>query len=210
MPGGCPRCLVRKSQVCCSLCTPDYHLFGILPSLTAPKECLVQASRVPVKYIMSSLDHKLHVALHVFRREKTLLLYGRRQLNNRGPSIILGDDQLKRVIHCARAHKLDSVEALVREMKWSRARELGEEILKLVHEYVLPPSYVVSPPSLIRCNIPFLCPFSDIIPTLPSAPRCLPQIRPTTSSQAVGSLLPNGNVEHASSMVISVSDDSLL
>lgn len=83
---------------------------------------------------MGSVDVRFHDALHEFRREKTLQLFGRRHLHNWGPGTVMGDTTLKRIIDCSRAYKLGSMEALVRETKWTRAGEYGNDILQLVVE----------------------------------------------------------------------------
>lgn len=97
---------------------------------------ITHASKVTTGYKMSSIDDKLHTALHAYWRQKTALLFGQRHLNNLGPGVVMGNELLQRIIDCARAHKLDSVDTLVRETKWVRAQELGEDVLRLVSEYV--------------------------------------------------------------------------
>lgn len=88
---------------------------------------------------MTTVDselHALHVALHAFRREKMQQTYGRHRLNNLGPAIIMGDSQLKQILECARLHKLNTVEDVVREIQWWRAEDLGADVLRLIQQYV--------------------------------------------------------------------------
>ncbi|EIW61392.1 P-loop containing nucleoside triphosphate hydrolase protein [Trametes versicolor FP-101664 SS1] len=134
----CPRCFVPPppSRPCCSLCSPEYHLLAILPSLTIaapPKPAAAsRASKVQSKYTMSAADVKLQAALNTFRRDKTAAIYGRSHLLNMGGSSIMTNNVLQRIVDCARARKLTSTAILYRETKWSRVDELGEEVLRVV------------------------------------------------------------------------------
>ncbi|EJF63964.1 hypothetical protein DICSQDRAFT_54932, partial [Dichomitus squalens LYAD-421 SS1] len=136
-PQGCIRCVLKPSPVCCSLCSPTHPLFAVLPSpsnqsSSAPTASSARASKVP-SAPMDPQDVQLQAALHAFRREQTIKVYGQRRLNSNGPGAIMGDEVLRRVVDCARVHKLGTVEALARETKWSRAHELGDEVLRIVH-----------------------------------------------------------------------------
>ncbi|TBU21121.1 hypothetical protein BD311DRAFT_633283, partial [Dichomitus squalens] len=135
-PQGCARCVLRPSPICCSLCSPTHPLFAILPNPSHQSSSAQAASSARASKVSSApmdpQDCQLQAALHTFRREQTIKVYGRRRLNSNGPGAIMGDEVLKRIVDCARSHKLGTVEALARETKWSRAHELGEEVLKIV------------------------------------------------------------------------------
>lgn len=178
-PQGCSRCLLQPSDVCCSLCTPNHPLFNILPSLSpsaAPKDHSAHASRVKTSYTMDTVDRRFQASLHSFQHEKTLLLFGRRHLNNIGPGIIMGNNLMEHIIACARVHKLETLEGLTRETKWSQAKEFGEEILRLVFEYVAPISVVlpllslINPPDTTQSRAPLLPP---AVPTQVHSDRLL-------------------------------------
>lgn len=85
---------------------------------------------------MDAVDFKFRTALNDYRREKTVQIFSRAHLYNLGPGAIMGDDILKRIVDCARAQKLDSLDALKKETKWSRADELGNGVLELVSRCV--------------------------------------------------------------------------
>ncbi|KAI0635614.1 P-loop containing nucleoside triphosphate hydrolase protein [Trametes polyzona] len=132
----CGRCFVPppSSPPCCSLCTPDYDLLAILPNPAASpiKPSIPRASKVSTKHDMSADDLTLQRALNTFRRDKTTAKYGPQHLRNLGPALIMSNDVLKRIADCARARKLTCVEDLLRETKWNKASEFGEEVLRVV------------------------------------------------------------------------------
>ncbi|KAI0741660.1 P-loop containing nucleoside triphosphate hydrolase protein [Daedaleopsis nitida] len=127
----CLRCTGTPPTICCSLCTPDHPIFAVLPPCDEPlpKTSTPRASQVDTSYKMNDIDIKLRSALHEFRRMQTLQTYGRAHLNNLGCGAIMGDDVLRRVLDCARANKIRSVDSLYRETKWNWSRELGNEVL---------------------------------------------------------------------------------
>ncbi|KAI1783376.1 P-loop containing nucleoside triphosphate hydrolase protein [Ganoderma leucocontextum] len=135
--GPCPRCVPMPSPICCSLCSPSHKLFDILPPLEADdsgaKAPSKQASKV-TSTPMTSTDTRLQAALHAFRRDQTIKLFGCRHLNSNGPGAIMGNEILERIIECARVRKLADLDALYRETKWNRAQELGTDVLKIIHE----------------------------------------------------------------------------
>ena len=101
------------------------------------KASTTRASHVEASYTMTPADLELRTALHVFRRQQTVAKLGSAHLKNLGPAVIMGDHVLKRILDCARAQKIQTVEQLYRETKWNRAQEFGEEVLKLIIKYVL-------------------------------------------------------------------------
>lgn len=81
---------------------------------------------------MTAHDYSFRRELDSFRRRVTMEKFSRAHLNNLGPGTIMGDMILDRIVNCARAHKLNSVECLQRETKWGRSAELGNQVLDLV------------------------------------------------------------------------------
>ncbi|CDO76692.1 hypothetical protein BN946_scf184975.g1 [Trametes cinnabarina] len=132
----CSRCSLPPSTVCCSLCTPSHPLFSMLASIDEPldKPKASRTSQVDSKYTFNPRDIKLRDGLHALRRENTVRLFGLSHLDELGPGAVMSDEILKRIIDCARVYKLRDIEALYRETKWHRAHELGEAVLRLVHE----------------------------------------------------------------------------
>ncbi|KAJ3476192.1 hypothetical protein NLI96_g11327 [Meripilus lineatus] len=133
-PSGCRRCCVPPSPVCCSLCHPDDPSFARYPVAAPPagRAAVPRQSRIPALGPMTLHDFSFRRELDSFRRRITLQKFSRAHLNNLGPGTIMGDTILERIVTCARAHKLDSVESLQRETKWGRSVELGPQVLDLV------------------------------------------------------------------------------
>ncbi|KAI0669881.1 P-loop containing nucleoside triphosphate hydrolase protein [Trametes maxima] len=154
---GCARCRLLPSTICCSLCSPNHPIFAFLPAPSTGSQTsrsgISRASNVVTKYTMTTQDHDFRVALHQFRRVKTLSAYGRAILNNMGPGMVLGDNELIRIANCARAHKIVSVEDLFKETKWDLSWEHGDEVVALVKQYYPPaPAPLATTP--LRAQVP--------------------------------------------------------
>ncbi|PIL23292.1 transporter [Ganoderma sinense ZZ0214-1] len=137
--GGCPRCLILPSPVCCSLCSPAHPIFQLLPPPPLPQPQAPRASgKVPTtgKYTMTDKDRQLRDELHQFRRTKMKELFGLAVLRNLGPGLVMGDSILDRIADCARVNKLTSLDALYREMKWDQTWDLGDAVLAIVYQCV--------------------------------------------------------------------------
>ena len=85
---------------------------------------------------MSDTDRAFQTALNKLRRDRTQILFGLAILNDLGPDLVMGNSILERITHCARAHKLGTLDDLYRETKWDQTWELGEQVLALAHQYV--------------------------------------------------------------------------
>ncbi len=111
-------------------------MFTILPPLDAPipKSSTPCASNVDTDYKMGPSELELRQALHQYRRDQTVREYGRAHLHNSGYGAIMGDKILQRIVDCARANKIRTLEGLYRETKWNRTYELGETVLELVNK----------------------------------------------------------------------------
>ena len=83
---------------------------------------------------MNDADIAFRHALHTFRREQTIKIYSRTHLEGLGYGAIMGDRLLQRIVDCARANKIRSLEQLYRETKWNRAFKLGDAVIQLVNQ----------------------------------------------------------------------------
>ncbi|KAI9059314.1 hypothetical protein FKP32DRAFT_1679914 [Trametes sanguinea] len=133
----CPRCTLHPSPICCSLCSPTHPVFDLLPPLgdSVDKPKVPRASQVDSHYKMNANDAELRAALHTLRREHTVRLYGLAHFHELGAGAVMSDDVLKRIVDCARVHKLRDCEALFRETKWHHTDDLGDAVLQLVHKF---------------------------------------------------------------------------
>lgn len=96
----------------------------------------MKASAVSKQYKDTATDVALIQALHQFRCRLTEELFGEPILRNMGPSIIMGDDTIQRLVDCARQFKIRDLTDLWRETKWVRYKDLGGEVLTLLHRWV--------------------------------------------------------------------------
>ncbi|KAH9914611.1 uncharacterized protein B0H18DRAFT_1144264 [Fomitopsis serialis] len=125
-------------MLCCVLCSPDAPCFAAV----APRECDVappqpRASRIKKDTTISPAGHDLRTALDTFRRERTINKYGRALLDSLGASAVIPDDVIDRLVECAQARKIKSVDDIQREVgkKWGKAREYGEAVTNIIMRF---------------------------------------------------------------------------
>lgn len=166
VPLGCPRCAVTTPIICCELCTPGH--FESFAHVDEPKrKAQPSRSHVETDYKADSHQMDLRDALDAFREAKTIAIFGLANLRDLGPSLIMSNDVLERIIDCSRARKISSREELVKETRWHRAAEDGEEILTIVRSHQpqiapLPSILLISSPLRPRPEV-----INDVLP--PSA-----------------------------------------
>ena len=128
LPNGCPRCCTLPSPVCCELCNPQD--FETLAHISIEKHRPQRSrSRINSTQHITPVEIQLRNALDEFRTTETEWKYGRANLINIGPSLVLPDAVLSRLIDCARVHKLSSTADIARETWWVGSEEYGEAIL---------------------------------------------------------------------------------
>lgn len=136
--------------VCCDLHNPSASEFLSSVSVTAQlKSTNVQRSRLPkdTKDTKDATDHKLRVALSDWREMKTAEIYGWPSLNDQGPSLVMPNYVLNRVVDCAHHHKLQTIQDLRKETTWSDVDRFGEEVLAIIQRHAaLCPSPFCSTP----------------------------------------------------------------
>ena len=88
---------------------------------------------------VSDAGRDLRTALDGFRRQRMLAKHGESLLNALGASIIMPNSILDRLVDCAEAKKIASVEDLHREVgkKWTKAQELGHDVVGIILRCVL-------------------------------------------------------------------------
>ncbi len=131
---GCTRCRSVSSIICCSLCTPEHPLFDLFSPDDVTKPTTTRASKLRKSdTAMTAEDSKFRFALHDYRRNCMEVQHGRPLLDNLGPGLVMDDETLDRITACARARKLDSLDALFRETKWDGTWDMGQDVLNLVN-----------------------------------------------------------------------------
>ncbi|KAI0038957.1 hypothetical protein FA95DRAFT_1504847 [Auriscalpium vulgare] len=152
LPEGCARCKQQTPKICCELCAPDsFTSFALPPSDISTQAKSKKRTRVSQKYKSGPHDMALRDALHSFRREHTVKLFDEPTLWTYGPSLIMSDAILSRIVDATHAHRIKSVEDLQETTHWNRAADLGAEVLALINLHVPPPP---PPPPLRNANDP--------------------------------------------------------
>ncbi|KAG1839904.1 hypothetical protein DFJ58DRAFT_667460 [Suillus subalutaceus] len=87
---------------------------------------------------MAAHDIILQDALDDWREKKTISTYGWAHLNDLGPSLVMPNSMLDRIIDCAHYYKLNSVHDVKKETGWMDADKFSAEIVALVQRHALP------------------------------------------------------------------------
>ncbi|KAJ7731383.1 hypothetical protein B0H16DRAFT_1772954 [Mycena metata] len=141
--GGCTRCKMAPSTICCELCTPVDFVDFARVDVAKPKQ---QPSRSRIAdYKAGPADLALRHALHLLRKERTKEVLGAFSFRKHGAGAIMSDEVLDRIADCAHFHKIKTMADLVKETHWHRAADDGAKVLALISEHIpIPPP----PPSI--------------------------------------------------------------
>ncbi|KAG1883258.1 hypothetical protein F4604DRAFT_1879014 [Suillus subluteus] len=132
---GCLRCLISQAVVCCDIHHPDH--FATYSSPTDEPSTISRHSRI-TKYKQEAPDLALQDALDDWREEKTISIYGWAHLSDLGPSLILPNSTLDRIVDCAHHRKIRSTLDLKKETGWTDADRFGSEIIMLIQRHAPP------------------------------------------------------------------------
>jgi len=130
LPGGCKRCFLSPSRLCCDVCNPPAFAEFNIPPLKASRQ--PARSRIDTKYIMSTLDLQLREALEDWRSLKTEDVYGYSGLVDFGPTLVMPAEVVERVIHCSHYSKILNVAELKKETRWDDADKWGAEVIEII------------------------------------------------------------------------------
>jgi len=105
-----------------------------------------QRSRLP-QYTHCKQDFLLIDALEDWHEMKTTVVHGWTSLRDLGPSLIMTNATLERIVDCAHHRKILSVQDMRRETGWSGADQFGLEIIAIIQKHAAPlPSPFISSP----------------------------------------------------------------
>ncbi|KAJ6494591.1 P-loop containing nucleoside triphosphate hydrolase protein [Mycena vulgaris] len=105
--GGCTRCKMNASKLCCELCSPaDFTDLARVDIGKPPQK--PSRSRVPA-FQAEAADMALRNDLHTFRKDRTIEVLGRASFRNHGAGAIMSDEVLHRVVDCAHSGKIQTV-----------------------------------------------------------------------------------------------------
>lgn len=126
-------------DVCCDIHHP--FAFPLFDTLVPQPPKLPNRSRLP-NYSMGPKEYELCEALEDWREEKMAEKYGRSHLIDIGPSIIMSDSILDRLVNCAHHEKIKTIEDFRKETHWLATDKYGPEVLAIIHRII--PVKVVS------------------------------------------------------------------
>ena len=93
--------------------------------------------------IPGPLDLSLYKALNSWRQRHAAKVYGEGAARDYGPSLVLPNVILDRIVDCAHWHKLNTADDLERETDWYHASDYGSEVIDIIFSFrssSVPPS----------------------------------------------------------------------
>lgn len=139
---GCSCCCLTPSTSCCDIHTPER--FQVVAPLNVQR--LPRGKRSTLPKTMHTVQHsQLREALCNWRAKKTAIEFSMSHLADIGPSLVLPNAILDRIVICAQVHKISTVEQLRKETRWTESVRYSEEILGIIQLYI--PWHVSNLPS---------------------------------------------------------------
>ena len=83
-------------------------------------------------YMPDQYDMGLRDALNDFREQETIKKFGKSQLKNSGPGLIMPNDILKRIVDCVHAQKITNKDDLQLETHWSCVDLFADTVLAII------------------------------------------------------------------------------
>ncbi|EGO02669.1 hypothetical protein SERLA73DRAFT_150328 [Serpula lacrymans var. lacrymans S7.3] len=87
-------------------------------------------------YSMTLGDFSLRDVLEDWREEQTRKIYGESVLVNLGPSAVMTNHILDRIIGCAHHQKIKTLQDLKKETKWMEVETLGLDVITIIQQHV--------------------------------------------------------------------------
>jgi len=95
----------------------------------------------------------LQEALEDWREEKTAAIYGWAALNDLGPSLVMPNATLDRIVDCAHHYKIQTVQDLHKETAWTDSERFGAEVIALIQKHSIPPQTPFISTPIQRCTL---------------------------------------------------------
>lgn len=89
---------------------------------------------------MNRTDTQLKEALEEWREAATIQKYGPAYFQDFGPSLIMPNEVLDRIILCAHAKKIATEADIIKETVWSKAATFATEVVAIIHRHNPPPA----------------------------------------------------------------------
>lgn len=135
--GGCQRCSLPTSRLCCNIHSPESFNIFTVPFKKPPR--LPARSRLPKKPIMSTGALALRDALEDWRETTTEKTYGIAHLTDLGPTLVMPTEVLNRIVYCANVSKISTKDELIKETRWDEAETWASEVLQIIQRLCPPP-----------------------------------------------------------------------
>ncbi|KAG1736671.1 P-loop containing nucleoside triphosphate hydrolase protein [Suillus paluster] len=130
---GCERCCLSQPTICCDIHHPDHftqYTSHIEKPTTMPQRCRI------TKYEKTTKDFTFQDALDEWREQKTVEVYGWYHLNDLGPTVVMPNAMLDRIVDCVHHHKIQNILDLKKETGWTDVENFGEEVITLIKKYM--------------------------------------------------------------------------
>ncbi|KAG2093560.1 hypothetical protein BD769DRAFT_1370648 [Suillus cothurnatus] len=134
---GCLRCAPTLPEICCDIHHPNAFSFFDTTVTLAPSK-VPYCSRL-TKYEMGSKEHELCDVLEDWREAATKRIYGDSNLNDYGPSLVMPNSVLERIVDCAHYKKIVTIDDLRKETQWSGVDQFGSDVITVIHRIILVP-----------------------------------------------------------------------
>lgn len=99
---------------------------------------MLPRSRI-TKYEKTANDFTFQDALDEWREQKVVEVYGWYHLNDLGPTIVMPNAMLDRIVDCVHHQKIQNIVDLKKETGWTDVESFGEEVIALIKKYALLP-----------------------------------------------------------------------
>lgn len=123
---------------------------------------------------MGLVGYELCGTLEDWREAATLRVYGDSNLHDYGPSAVMPDSVLDRIVDCVQHHKIVTIQDLCKETRWSGSDEFGADIIAIIHRLFLVPTS-----TLVLTLAPLQCQLSSVYNSV--APPSNPQATSSTA-----------------------------
>ncbi|CDO77881.1 hypothetical protein BN946_scf184690.g2 [Trametes cinnabarina] len=173
-PSGCSRCSPKTTIICCDLCDPTAFEHILSPATSSAAARKMKKSSIK-PYDSTPLCESLRKALIGWRNDRAVQHFGRFPVQNFGSNLFLPLTTLNRLVDCAQAGKVVSLDSLKKEIVWQQDffEQYGTALLDLIHSHF--PLPIPTPPAVISEPV-LTAQLLENTATLPAGPdaQCAP------------------------------------
>ncbi|KAJ3555014.1 hypothetical protein NP233_g12306 [Leucocoprinus birnbaumii] len=112
---GCQRCRPPLKAPCCDKCSPELLTQLHVPYVKPPVQ---RRFRIPALFTRGPQHFKLRNAIHDWRYEKAVLLFGKGYVYQLGADLLMDDNVLWRIVDCWSHGKISTTADLIKQTDW--------------------------------------------------------------------------------------------